>query len=171
MPSEAWTLGTEEHGCSVWIEPREWTDCCGCQPHSRSCNPTGTWEIQYADVKACAPLAETITITSDEDGGADEVTFQNRGKRAWECGGNADQSDYEATSVTSENGCVVTLSSHSKSCWSGEAQCEDLDLKLYLNPFKSEGEVEGTFHKCWCGSSGPEGTTLPVKGTAKRMTL
>jgi hypothetical protein len=79
-----------------------------------------------------------------------------------------DLSTYQATSVSSETGCVVTLVSHSKWCASAEPQCEDLDLKLYLSPFRAEAEVAGTFRKCWCNSTGPEGTLVEVKGIATR---
>jgi hypothetical protein len=171
IPDEAWTLVTDEHGCKKWVEPREWTNCCGCEDNPRGiCDASGTWRIDYPTYDACGPSDETITLSVDEDGGAAEVTFESRGLRGWQCGSaNDDLSMYEATAVASANGCVVTLSSHSKWCTSGEAQCENLDVKLYLQAFKAGAEVEGTFRKCWCQTSGPEGKTVQVNGVATRM--
>jgi hypothetical protein len=172
MPGEAWTLGTDEHGCKQWVEPREWTDCCGCVPHTRVCSPDGTWQITYEKTATdCAPLTDTFTLSSDDDAGTAEVVFQNRGQSSSSCageGGFGETPSYEATATVSENGCVVTLASHSKWCSHGENQCDELDLKLYLNPFEAGAEVEGTSHKCWCGSSGPEGTKVDLRGTAQR---
>jgi hypothetical protein len=167
-PSEDWKLETDEHGCKHWVEPREWTDCCGCLPHARLCDPTGTWRIEYVETK-CGPRSEMITLTA-EDGGADEVVFHNRGLRSWQCGGDATESMsvYEATATESENGCVVTLSAHSKWCLSGEGQCEDLDVKLYLNPSVSEAEVEGSARKCWCGEFNSNSMPVHVTGVALR---
>jgi hypothetical protein len=169
MPSpwEDWKLETDEHGCKYWVEPREWTDCCGCGPHTRACNPNGTWKIKY-EPAMCGPTQDVFTVSSDDDAGTAEVTFQGRGLAEWMCGGSSNAT-YEATAMISENGCVLTLGSHSKSCWSGEGQCDDLDIKVYLNPFKSEAEVEGTSRKCWCGTSGPEGLTVDLKGIATPM--
>jgi hypothetical protein len=166
-PSEAWTLHTDDHGCKSWVEPREWTDCCGCPPHSRICDASGTWKVEYTDRPSCVPSGDTFTLSVDDDGGAAEVSFQNRGLEGWQCSGG-DQSTYEATAVTSENGCVVTLSSHSKYCTSSELQCDVLDLKLYINLYKAVADVEGASRTCWCGGS-PSGSTAQIKGTATRM--
>jgi hypothetical protein len=171
LPSDAWKLETEEHGCKYWVEPREWIDCCGCQPDGRICNPNGSWKITYEKTSSnCAPVTDTFTLTADDDAGTVEVAFQNRGSTSSiSCdnpSGPINTSSYEATATLSTSGCVVTLASHSNWCSHGENQCDELDLKLYLNPWETAAEVEGTSHKCSCGSSGPEGTKANLKGTA-----
>jgi hypothetical protein len=166
VPSEAWTLATDEHGCKYWVEPREWTDCCGCLPHSRSCNPSGKWKIEYANPVPCGSYSDTFVLMLDDDAGTQKVMFESRNLQGGSCGGS-NEGSYEETVSLSENGCVVTLSSHKTWCSGGEGHCEELDLKMYLNPFKANGEVEGTNHECWCGSSGPEGTSVKLKGIAK----
>lgn len=168
LPSEAWKLESDEHGCKYWVEPREWMDCCGCGPNPHACSAKGKWRIEFEDTGAggCGLLGLTFSVSSEDDAGTAQVTFENLGARSWNCGGTPEPR-YEATVSSSPNGCVVSLASHAKWCSGSEPQCEDLDLKLYLKAFSEDGEVEGTYRKCWCGSSGPEGTTVQLEGIAK----
>lgn len=176
VPSEDWKRGYDSHGCPIWIEPTEWTDCCGCAPRDAGtegeCDATGTWQIDYASFfdEPCWPRDETITLTSDDDAGTDDVTFQARGRRASSCG-PSDNGRYEKSVVKTRSGCVVTLASHANWCAYGEPQCEDLELVLNLDgDLQNTATIEGTFRTCWCDSSGPEGTTIQLTGTATRTT-
>jgi hypothetical protein len=134
------------------------------------CDATGTWKIDYEGDEPCGPGDETLTLSSDDDSGTADVTFQAHGPRASSCG-PSDTGTYAKSVVQSRSGCVVTLSSHAKWCSNGEPQCEDLELVLRLDgDTGNTAKIDGTFRRCWCRSSGPEGTRVMLGGTATRRT-
>ena len=64
------------------------------------------------------------------------------------------------------NGCSVTASAVTRWCANGEPQCTDYQLTLHVHG--QNADVEGSFRRCWCGTSGPDGTTVHVTGSAVR---
>ena len=174
MPSatEAWTLGKDAHGCVAWAEPEDWTDCCGCGepkgPTTRTCDPEGTWQIEYEpnhSVCSQGRSAESISIAAG-DGGTLEVDFANRGLVMGNCGGNSG-SRYEASVTRSEDGCEVKAVSNQRWCSYNELRCNELQITLYIRG--DAAIVQGWTARCWCGSSGPNGARVELRGFATRV--
>jgi hypothetical protein len=164
-PWEAWTRGVDDHGCTSWLEPVQWTDCCGCPPDARVCDVTGTWKLSYRDPLPCGASDELITLTVDNDGGAPEVTFNNRSAPPWQCSAGG-KSTYEASAEVSTNGCAVTVRSKAHGCQADTPQCDELELTLYFDSFTSRATIQGSAHRCAC--DGQE-VTATVNGDATRQ--
>lgn len=167
MPSpwEAWTRWVDDHGCTRWIEPVHWTDCCGCSPDASVCDATGTWKLSYQYPLPCGASEEVLALTVDDDGGTPAVTFNDRTAPLWQCGADG-KATYEATAEVSPNGCAVTVRSKARGCQSDTLQCDELELTLYLDSFATRATVQGSVHLCACEG---EEVTATVNGEATRL--
>jgi hypothetical protein len=110
-------------------------------------------------IRALQPKAATqqltINVDPDSDAGADDVLTSTEPVGPF-C--------TPAGRVTHEvgvaaSGCSVTASSLTRWCANGEPQCTDYQLTLHVRGERAQ--VEGSFRRCWCGTSGQ--AALPFK--------
>ncbi len=165
MPYEAWTKSEDAHGCPIWVEPVLWDHCCGCR-NDQPCPIDGTWRIDFdGEPDPCGPsTSEVITISSDDDAGAREVTFQGRGPQPSTCPDDG-RTGYSTEISTTDNSCIVSITSASRWCSGEAAGCGVLTLTLSLRGGDGSA-VRGTYEACGCGA---EVKTVGLTGRAYRV--
>jgi hypothetical protein len=176
-PSEHWTRSTDGHACPVWVEPAEWENCCGCTaPHTRGpCDASGTWKIEFATssshacIESIGPLK--VSISSDDDAGADSMIFPDQSEIRHDCGPNRPATQEESL-MKSASGCTITLESHERYCSGPDFDCRDIKLEMRIiegSRAPLQASVTGTIRKCWCPSASSWGFDAPITGLATRI--
>jgi hypothetical protein len=131
------------------------------------CSTQGTWRVTLAmSSERCSPSlqASTLTITVDPDADAGADAFVTSTQPAGPFCTRDGRVTHEVGVAAS--GCIVTASSLTSWCAHSEPQCADYQLMLHVRGERAE--VKGSYRSCWCGTAGPEGTTVQVSGSAVR---
>ncbi len=133
------------------------------------CLPDGTWQLRYTSDGSCVPTGDTLRVTIESDGSA-SVEFVGQGPEADLCvlpsgdaGAESVMGTYSESGEFSPTDCTLTARREGQWCWSGEDQCEEVELDLRFTGDTVSGT--GTACRCWCdGGMGCSPEPLEVTG-------
>ncbi len=131
------------------------------------CDPFGTWSLTYSG-QSCSLAGESVTIEAGDAGSLAVVTFLNRTYHGDFCSFDGGMTDAAAGPVQvgaalSNHNCSVHVVYYQSYCYSGEQQCEGVELTLNIDGDQLNGTDQST--ACWCAGPGPAITQFSVSGS------
>jgi hypothetical protein len=141
----------------------------------QSCNTQGTWRVTLdLSDERCGPHVDQLMLGVNVEDGADagaDAFMHPFSAGGISCGNaladiDAGRCEPRRTVSIAADRCTVTASSLARWGAGGEPQCDEFKLTLHVHG--DSADVEGSYRKCWCGTGGPQGTTVQMSGTAVR---